>query len=144
MKTNNFQEHFYLKLFLDRSITECPKEVHLPWLYFYVDKTWEQRINACVSWSSEGNLYKCGTVITKIVSLQGYRAHRERHPWRHFTDLSPSWGITMNQKRWDLNCSLPHPLRYRMILQRNLILLSPWNQQDSGPIFKYFHKSEQL
>lgn len=143
MINNNFQEHFYLKLFSDRSITEYPKGVHLPWLYFYLGKTWEQRINACVSRSSEDNLYKCGTAIRKPVSPQGYRAHREWHPWRCFTNRALSHP-SLERSPWikirvRFELPSPHPLRYIMIFHRNFVLLSPSSELDPGPIFKNFH-----
>lgn len=111
MKTNNFQEQFYLKLFSDKSITEYPKEVHLPWLYFYLDKTWEQRL-----------MHVCHGLVKIIyinVEQQSERLYLSKDIEHTESDilgdtsqtglcLIPSWGFMMNQKKGEIWTAVSH------------------------------------
>lgn len=118
MKTNNFQE---LKTFL-RSITQYPKRVCLTWLYFYLKHDNRELMHVC--YGPVKIIYvNVGQKLERLLSCQGYG---EQHPWRHFTNRASPCPLLRHhhepKKEWDLNRSLPHTRKYRMILHQNSIL----------------------
>lgn len=146
MKTHNFQEHFYLKVFWGSSTTKYAKGIQLPWLYFtFTEAKHEHRelMPMC-----------CGPVKIIYISVE-WQSERLQLSTKRVPSLEtlhkqglapcPSWGITMKiKKKMIFNYSPPHPQRYRMILHRNYLLLSQSNQSGSFSVFKYLHKPKQL
>ena len=142
-----FKNIFFLKFFAGIFATEYPKGIHLPRLYFYLHRTWEQRINSWVSWSSEDNFYKCAIYLCLSKDTEhterdilGHTAHRATSlDTLHKQGFAPSPLLRHHHEQkqgWDLNCSLPHLLKLRVILHSNFILLAPSGQLDSGLTFK--------